>query len=732
MIKEKSRFIHKKEIVLKRRNFLFKTLGALFVLGPTFCLSFPEIGKINPTPGMSTWTIASDLGSVSDATVPLLLFNSDVSSGVLIINAAGNYALAEDLTECTVVISSDRVSLDLRKHKITSVVATDPILVINGNSQIRIFNGTLQGVSAGSTGYGIHVLAGASKIVLKDLTVYGCAKGVYLDGVSLSEVTGCTISDVNFIANDTGLFAEFTDSSVIKNCNALYSNVCGFELLNGQANCFYDCNTLKTTGTGTVAGFKSTLGTSNMFQRCVVKQTKTSSITFGDKACGFLLTSTEQKTKIVDCIVNETDVVSSRTAVTFGIELAPIIQPTADLLSTVTLWTNQASSAYGCAWSPNNDYVAVTFRSTSSLVSVYKFDGTTLALVTSVTPAAQAAGVAWSPDGRYLAVGAGQYPGADPSIYIYSFNGQTLTSAATFNGAGGIVYSLAWSPNGKYLAYADCAATGYIDVLSFDGSSISLLNYLTFTNSVGVSIYVSWAPDGSAIGVSQNYNAQPLRVIPVNASGQMGTAVTLATSAQWSGMKWSPNGRYFATCDTTNSTLRVYRWNPTEVSPIAPVASIADAGGSYNAVTWSPDGNYIVASTSNFTLRLYQFSGTSLTFIKASPALNATINMLSWSADGRYIVACSQTGASQYIILTAMYGPLNCLIDNCRVCDILASNMNMGRGLVMGGTNVCTRTVACNSGVNYSYGITNVYDGRFEIARSVVQPFDNVSMPTTL
>jgi WD40 repeat protein len=714
---------------------LFKMACAALVLLSDICFATNNIKQVSPTVGQSTWTLISKRAQIADECVATPIFNSDVNiGGYIVLSEAGNYQLVENLVY-PLYITANRVSVDLKNYKISIASTTLPGVSVNsGCTEVYVHDGYVTGPGATSTVSGVILGYGSTKVMLNNLTVTGFDHGVWCFGTdSHNKVTNCHFSNVNCVSCRIGMSFDWSDTNIISDCGALYSTQSGFELSNCQANCFYDCNALKTTGTDTATGFKSTLGTSNMFQRCVVKQTKTSSTTFGDKACGFLLANIEQKTKIVDCIVNETDVVSSRTAVTFGIQLAPIIQPTADLLSTVTLWTNQASSAYGCVWSPNNDYVAVTFRSTSSLVSVYKFDGTTLALVTSVTPAAQAAGVAWSPDGRYLAVGAGDYPVANPSIYIYAFNGQTLTSAATFNGAGGIVYSLAWSPNGKYLAYADSAATpGYIEVLSFNGSSITQLSTLSLTNSAGVTIALSWAPDGSALAVSQGYNAQPLRVIPVNASGQMGTAVTLATSAQWSGMKWSPNGRYFATCDTTNSTLRVYRWNPTEVSPIAPVASVADAGGSYNAVTWSPDGNYIVASTSNFTLRLYQFSGTSLTFVKASPALNATINTLSWSADGRYIVACSQTGASQYIILTAMYGPLNCLIDNCRVCDILASGMNMGRGLVMGGTNVCTRTVACNSGVNYSYGIPNVYDGRFEITRNVVQPFDNVSMPTTL
>jgi Tol biopolymer transport system component len=691
-----------------------------------------EVKKIHPIFGSALSTTESRIGLLSDETKPVLIFNSDALSNVITLTTSGNYQLGEDLLY-TVSIAASPVALNLNNHKITIASSSVHAVVINGATQINIMNGYLQGAGvSGGTGCGIQVNGPAAIVALRDMTVVGFGTGVSLLGTSTTNsVSSCSLDRIQCVSNDIGVYGNYTYATLVGECNALFSTNAGFSLANSESVCLYDCATLKSTGTATVVGFKSLQGTSNMFQRCVVKQTKTSSTTNGDVACGFMLTGTEQKTKIVDCIVNETDVVSSMTGVTFGICLMPVIQPTADVLSTVTLWTNQASSASGCAWSPNNDYVAVAFSSTSSLVNIYSFNGSSLTLTASTVSACRAAGIAWSPDGKYLAIGAGT--SVTPNVYVYAFNGQALTGAVSYTGAGGPVYSVSWSLNGKYLAYADSFSTGYVRTLSFDGSTLTQISSLTVSNSGTNQIYLSWAPDGSALAVSQQYTSQPLRVIPVNANGQMGTATTFATSVTWSGMKWSHSGRYFATCDGTGNVLRVYRWNSSDTtSPITQVASIADSGGSFNAVTWSPDGNYIVASTSIFTIRLYQFSGTSLTFVKASPALNAAINTLSWTADGRYIAACSSTTASQYIILTAMYGPLNCLVGNCRVGDTLASGMNMGRGFMAGGTNLFINNVAANNGSNYSYGIPNVYSGRFQISRNTPQPFDNFSMPATL
>jgi WD40 repeat protein len=670
------------------------------------------------------------LGLMSESAIPTLISNASQVSGVIEISTPGYYKVIEHLIY-PIIISSDRVVLNLNDYRVSSSDSSVNLITVQPYRQrIFIYNGYLHNTgSAGGGGCGLVIGFGASHISCQDLMIFQSDYGVFVTGIPGDTVTDCQLQGVYCIGTITGFQFTFATTVLVQNCHAENCTQAGFSLFYSATNCFKNCCAVRVQGPASTAGFFSAYGQGNLFQACVVKQTKTSSTTFGDKACGFLLTGTEQKTKIIDCIVNETDVVNTHTAVTFGIDLAPIIQPMDDLLSTVTLWTNQGSSAYGCAWSPNNDYLAVTTRALTRAVRIYKFNGTTLTLAASVNLAAQAAGVAWSPDGNYLAVGAGTY--ASPNVYVYTFNGQVLTNVATFAGAGGLVYSLAWSPNGKYLAYADCEATGYVRTLNFNGSSLTQVSSLSLSNSIGVTITLSWAPDGSAIAVSQNYNAQPLRVIPVNASGQMGAATTLATSAQWSGMKWSPHGRYFATCDGTNNAVRVYRWNPTEVSPIVQVASMTGESIGYNAVTWSPDGNYIVASTSSDTVRLYQFSGTSLTFIKESVALNNTINTLAWSADGRYIAACSQAAASQYMVLTAMYGPLNCLIDNCRVCDTLASSQNMGVGLAMGGSNVCTQNNACNNGANYSYGISNVYHGLFEVTRDTVQQACNISEPTT-
>jgi Tol biopolymer transport system component len=702
--------------------------AALICVRPCFCLSNVKI--VGVTEGQDTWTTVANLGAISDETVATPLFNSDAVGNVITVTLTGNYTLAENINY-PILIQTSHVALDLNSHTITDATANDNIITCTtALTDVSVYNGYLTNTGGSGTGSGIYIASGCSRVQLHDLMIAGTHAGIHvagLDGVG-NDVSGVDVRNTYLMSGDIGMLLEYATGLTARNCYAFYSIQSGFELSNCQANYFYDCTALKITGTATAAGFKSIQGTSNMFQRCVVKQAKTSSTTFGDKACGFLLTGTEQKTKIVTCIVNETDVVSSPTAVTFGIQLAPVIQPTADLLSTVTVWTNQATNAFAVAWSPSGEYLAVIYRD-GTLIQVYRFTGTGLTLVTSATPSAQPASLTWSPDGKYLAIG----QASATNIVVYSFNGQALTSAASYSGGTGArVYTVAWSPNGKYIAYTDAAASGNVGIVSFDGTTISLVSSQAMSLTLNLGFYASWAPDGSALAIVNDSTLVVLTVIPVNACGQMGTAVTLSTGVSLNGVKWSPNGKYFAVAADSAQAFYVYRWSPTSSSPIMRVASIS-TGTVCTAVEWSPDGNYIAAAAdTSFTIGLYQFTGTGLSLLKTSVALTAVIRNISWTADGRYIAASSITTASQFMVLTAMYGPLNCLVDNGRVCDTLASNQNMGRGLVMGGTNVCTRTVAANNGVNYSYGIPNVYDGRFEITRNVVQPCDNMSMPATL
>ncbi len=697
----------------------------------TDCCGMGPIKKVSPSASDTLQTIVNRTAQVFDEVTATPVFDSDHVGPSIYLWRAGNYQLAQDLMH-SVVITASGVSLDLRQHKITPYPLAQTAITIASATplqQIYIKNGIIEDASTAAVS-GVYIPANATKIFLKNLTISGFDKGVWCAGTGTSnKVTQCSFSELSLLSNRIGILFDWADANIIKQCTAVASSQSGFELNNCQTNCFFDCQALQTTGTATVAGFKSTGGTNNLFQRCVAQQTKTSSTIFGDTANGFLLTGTELKTRVVDCTVGETDVLASSTsAVTYGISLRPVLLSSPDLFSVAKLLTNQGNQAWGAAWSPDGKYVAVPF-SGGTTCSIYAFDATTNGLVVVTTVSAIGSGfssVDWSPDGKYIAMGLTSPSDGFGRLRVYRFDGQVLTLVGYSTVPVGQVFCVGWSPNGKYLVSMELNSPppGYVRLFSFDGTNLvnisttSIANQTSFVNDA-----VSWSPDGSWLAVAST----SLNIIPVSSSGIMGTVVTGATSFNIACLKWSPCGKYIVLGDTSSYNIRIYTWNGTGV-----VAGPSVLGNSAAvSLKWSPDGNYIIAGDQGSRISFYQFTGTAVTSIVYYQAIGFFYG-LSWSADGQYIVGSSGAGAAQVVILRAMYGPQSCCIENCVVNDTLAASQNMGRGCAGGGNNVFLNNVASNNVINYSYGIPNVYDGRFEISRSAIQPYDNISEPTTL
>ncbi len=667
------------------------------------------------------------LGPMSEMAVPTPISNANQVLGVIPLLSTGYYKVIEHLFY-PVVISANGVVLNLNCYRVS---VSDPnaniITVLPLRSKVYVYNGYIHNTGGpDGSGSGVVVGYGSSQISFKDLKIFQCGYGMRLLGLLNNEITSCQLTAVDCIANAVGLQLQYADATIITGCRAIRNTQIGFELLYSNVNCFYNCCAIRTMGTGTVAGFKSEHGQNNLFKNCVAKQTANSSTTFGDKACGFLLTGTELKTKLIDCIVNETDVVGTSSAVTSGIEFQPVIQPDADLLSLVATVTTGRANIRTMAWSPVNGFIAlVASDGARAALEIDQFNGINNTIVVStsfvgLTPL----GCAWSPNGKFVVVSSA----VAPQIVMYSFDGQALrfiTNIATTSQS----YCVAWSPNGKYIAVNDATGggSGGMRIFSFDGTTMTLLDSSNFTTAVGGGYVFSWSADGTYIVVGPRANN--LIAIPVSAAGKFGTQASVA-SGTMTGVACSPCGKYVATADTPGN-LAVWQWTGSTLTQVTTVAATAAS------VVWSPDGQYIAVGTIfGGLIRVYQFTGTGLTLLKTlanSMSGADDVFALTWSPDGQYIAAARMDASnSGMVIVRAMYGPANCLVDSCRVCDTAAANMNIGRGLVAGGSIACTNNACCNNGVNYSYGIPNVYYGRFEILRGAVEPFDNISEPTTL
>ncbi len=660
---------------------------------------------------------------------PLPLSNADAVSNIITISLPGSYRVIEDLIYPVVINVSD-VALNLNRHKVSHNDSADSIITVKWNvHDVSLFNGKIYNTDlmTTGTGSGVLVLDGTSKIYLNNLDIFHCGYGVLFAGIVGRESFASQLFDVDCISSATGIALHYANQITVRNCNVIKSEVAGFDLLGTQASCLYDCQALKTTGTATVVGFRSERGQCNMFQRCVAMKTTTSSTTYGDTANGFLLTGAEAKTKILDCIVGETDVLLTPTAITYGIHIEPTLLPFVDLLTPVGVLVGVDFGGAFLSWSPDAHFIVGCY---SDILSIASFDGTTLALTTSLSliAATITAGVACSPDGKYVAV-------IDLSgyLYVFSFDGATLEQKAVVVVGEFGLSSLAWSPNGKYIVIGDKDVDpAYLRVYSFDGLTLTPISTLAVPGGGSLVSFdaFSWSPDGKYLAaIYSNVSGQAKAVIyEFDGSNltDLGNVIDSSNPDIFHDIAWSPDGKYIAL--VKSNYISVYNLT-TLVYPPAVTVATSDFLGN---VCWAPDGNYLAtvgaSSETDGYLRVWEFNGNAMTLTELKSILTGSPRGLAWSPDGT-VLAVGQNGWT-LIMYSAMYGPTNCLIDNCRVCDTQASNVAMGRGIVGAGSNIFTNNIASNNGVNYCYGIPNVYYGTFDLPRLVMQPFENRALPS--
>ena len=241
-------------------------------------------------------------------------------------------------------------------------------------------------------------------------------------------------------------------------------------------------------------------------------------------------------------------------------------------------------------WSYNDSYVAAGRAvGAGNELYVYNFNGSTLSLGTSVDFAAAINCVRWHPSQNYLAVGVGSAITGN-ELRVYSWNGSSLTETSGFD-AGIGANSVAWSKDGNY--FAATAATSVVGVFSFSGGILSLITTLDFSGSGTPSI-----------------NA----------------------------LDWSPDGRYLVIgTNGTGASLRVYYFDGATLTLDSSVSGIT-----VQTVTWQPTGDLIAVGLSGTAenFRIYEHSSGLLTE-KTNAALGiiTTIYSLDWSDNGRYLLA---------------------------------------------------------------------------------------------
>ncbi|MCK5632257.1 WD40 repeat domain-containing protein [bacterium] len=657
--------------------------------------------------------------------------NEDESGGVITLSTKTNYKLKENI-EYPIVIDSDGVVLDLNGFEVAHDMADENVITINADKkEIFICNGRIANLDGVGDGSGILINAGASNIYMDTLKIFDCGTGVKLNGTFNFEVTECKLFSLNILSSTTGIECSYANNNIIENCNAIGSTEIGFAMQHCQVNCFEHCKALRTCGPATVAGFSSKNGSTNLLQNCVVKKTKTSGEVFCTKAYGILLTGTEEKTKIIDCIVNETDMTSTVSAVSYGIALDPVLLEGDDLLSLIDS-ENYGSSLYSLAWSSNGKFLAVGGQTPTNgdEIQVFSFNDSTFDLVAFENYGTSVRSLSWSPDGKYLAV-AGFAPASGDEIQIFSFNGSILTLIDSENYGGGI-FSLAWSPNGKHLAVGGETPTNNneIQVFYFNGLTLDLVTSENYGTSVRS---VAWSPNGKylAVGGVAPASGDEIQIFSFN-----GSILDLVTSENYGSfvvsIAWSPNGSFLMAgggSPISGDEIQIFSFN----GSILNFVTSKNYGTSFNSAVWSPNGKFLIVGgatpASGDEIQIFSFNGSILNFV-TSKNYGSSVLSVALSSDGKFLTAggFGPANGNEIQVFSVMNSPINCLLKNNTVCDTAAFGQFVGTGIAGGGCNSFLNNACCNNEVPFTYGVPNVFYGDHNTPR----PFNNIAMPIVL
>ena len=278
------------------------------------------VGPLSETIDSKVDNVISDLAVYTENLEELVLsrgtlLNSETSD----ISTSGLYTLTANASFC-VTVDADDVVIDLGGFTLFCDQPDAVIEILPGHENIQVINGKVQG-SPALDNDGILSGTGCSLINISNIKTFSCEHGIRFAGDASNFIDSCKIQNCEFNDCTVGCSMNYTKNTVVQNCVAFGCYQKGFEQVRCQYNVCDTCKALNIENdeTNQVAiGFSSDTGTGNLFTECFAEGiTKTTGDT-GFGAIGFLLTGTEQESKIVESIANSSNVVAGN-AVAYGI-----------------------------------------------------------------------------------------------------------------------------------------------------------------------------------------------------------------------------------------------------------------------------------------------------------------------------------------------------------------------------------------------------------------------------
>lgn len=630
--------------------------------------------------------------------------NADQCDGLIIVDKAGSYRVSEDL-EYPVVITAHNIQFDLCGYTLCACPESAVLTIAAHCKNVSVVHGKMQGAGVAPDNCGILIKEAAEHVFVEDIKIFDCATGVFLCGLSENKIKDCEFKSIECSRVNSGMRFVHAEDVIVKECCSSRCTAFGFNLQSCESISFYSCHVLKAIGHATFVGFNSCDGKNNFFYRCVAKDIISLSNSWGDAVYGFRLCGYEDNTKIAECSVSDV-----RNAPESGARVCGIYcQPEHDITLNCPMYDFPAI-VLASAWSYDSKFLACGLACNSNCsVCIRRRDTHLLTPVAQQVPSAgDVFAVAWSPDAHFLA-----YGDSLGFLNIARWTGETL-EVVVHEDITSPVCCLAWSPNGQYLACGD--GDKNIRMYSFDGIAIRQKSINdTCASSV---LALAWSSDGRYVASGDFSGA--VRVYRVCKTELIcETSDVQSNDHVWS-VAWSPDRNVLAV-GRQSGKVQFFSALGQQIVKIRDEVSALSA---VQAVGWSPDGKILMSGHGDGCVIQHQLGQDNYTVVLNDKVYDGVQN-IAWAADGSIVIGGDSRALTRFY--SARDIPHNCLIENCRICDIHSQGSCTGVGAA--GCGMFVRNVCCNNDVNYGYGVGNVMYGKHNQQRHLAQAFDNISMP---
>ena len=647
------------------------------------------------------------------------------------ITTSGLYTLTANTNLC-ITVDADDVIINLGGFTLSCDSPNAVIEVLSGHHNIQIMNGKLQGDS-NLTNSGLLVNSGCSLINVSNLKTFSCSRGFMFEGTSESNIENCRIRDCEFNTCNIGCKLNYTNNTCLQNCLAFSCYNSGFIQNWCDCNVYEKCKALETTNSDTsadVVGFSSEAGRGNLFTECFAEGTiqNVSDVVFD--AYGFLFTGTERESKIINCIANSTSALSTTSGVAYGISLEGGGLGALSLIDS----EDDLNVAWSTAWSPDGAYLAAVGSSGGQEIYIYSFDGESLSYVASFDHGDTVASVAWHPNppasmtsDQYLLGIVGDMFNFQ-TVRLLGFDGAVLHQEGSgfYNDdAYGISFP---GTNADIFAVINRGLTILLSNSDFDylrgySNNYDLLSVDLFPFCIDkdTNAYVAIGDEGGYVKVLK----------PGGANLIVADSFDHGNSAYINSVAWSSDGSYLVIGGgqgTGGYNVRVFGWSISGETLLLIDSFVHDASADIESVRWSPDDQYVLIggapATDGYDVRVLRFDGVRLSENTSYDFANAMVYGVDWSSNINYVAI----GGAGGLVEALEFGqPVNCLVDKSTVCNTAGANSS-GVGIFGYSTNnLFTKNIAYQNDTNYSSGITNVYTDGLTGSPDLL---DNISLPS--